>query len=140
MFWRRCLLPKHTRSAKEREPDRTLNSTCFTQQSVIPIFRNAHTKKSLPAAASHILKRIEMAKVKSLIRKSTVNLKNLILENSLEMETALQIPFYSHMLNADGKGRNYLILLLVAQPFFGIIELPGIAIITVTAEEYNIGF
>ena len=43
--------------------------------------------------------------------------------NPLGTETALKIPFYPHMLSTDGKGFNYLILSLVAQSFFGLIEL-----------------
>lgn len=43
--------------------------------------------------------------------------------NPLGTETALKIPFYPHMLSTDGKGFNYLILFLLAQSFFGLIEL-----------------
>ena len=43
--------------------------------------------------------------------------------NPLGTETALKIPFYPHMLSTDGKGLNYLILFLIAQSFFGLIEL-----------------
>ena len=43
--------------------------------------------------------------------------------NPLGTETAMKIPFYPHMLSTDGKGLNYLILFLVAQSFFGLIEL-----------------
>lgn len=43
--------------------------------------------------------------------------------NPLGTETALKIPFYPHMLSTDGKGFNYLMLFLLAQVFFGLMEL-----------------
>ena len=43
--------------------------------------------------------------------------------NPLGTETALKIPFTPHMLCTDGKGFNYVVLLFIAQAFFGIMEL-----------------
>lgn len=43
--------------------------------------------------------------------------------NPLGTETALKIPFTPHMLATDIKGLSYLILLLVAQACFGLLEL-----------------
>lgn len=43
--------------------------------------------------------------------------------NPLGTETALKIPFHPHMLSTDGKGFNYLILIILIQSFFMILEL-----------------
>nr|AMD11864.1 cytochrome b [Choleoeimeria sp. JRB-2016] len=43
--------------------------------------------------------------------------------NPLGTETALKIPFYPHMLSTDAKGFNYLMFFLLAQSFFGFLEL-----------------
>ena len=43
--------------------------------------------------------------------------------NPLGADTALKVPFYPHMLSTDAKGVSYLIIFLLAQSFFGLMEL-----------------
>ena len=43
--------------------------------------------------------------------------------NPLGTETALKIPFTPHMLSTDAKGFNYVVMLLLFQAFFGLLEL-----------------
>lgn len=43
--------------------------------------------------------------------------------NPIGVDTAMKIPFYPHMLSTDAKGVNYLLLLLIIEAFFGLVEL-----------------